>query len=80
VRGVALGSEIDVECQGDDIAVLDALVGVVAADTLLQLKSVGDGVLDLTATGVTVFDFLGGADASLDQVQWARPSQVGLDC
>jgi hypothetical protein len=46
---VALGAEECVECERDDVAVLDTVVRGVAADAPLELESLGDGVVDLTS-------------------------------
>ncbi|MFL1901179.1 hypothetical protein ACJWDR_19000 [Streptomyces tauricus] len=58
MRRIALRAKIGVESEGDDVAVRDAGVGVVAADTPLELECIGYGVVELATVGMTATEDL----------------------
>ncbi|MER5225252.1 hypothetical protein [Streptomyces flaveus] len=70
VRWVALCAEPGVKGESDDVTVRDAGVDVAAADPALELKNFRDGVVELSASGVPVFD-----DAQ--SVRMRRKSVIG---
>ncbi|MFE0256860.1 hypothetical protein [Streptomyces sp. NPDC059010] len=68
VGRIALGAEPCVEGEGDDVAVLDAVIGVVAADAPLELEDFRDGVIELSAFGVSVSDDVQGVRVRRENV------------